>query len=105
MVDGLSIVLTGKERWTAISRSGKDLETQYNGVTEKLGVSAPSMEVVYFNAPGEREKEKHSSNIDVYLSSVSGLFVCVCVCVCVSMCVSGGVVACLLYTSPSPRYR
>ena len=48
---------TGKERWRAVTRSGQELETQFNGVTEKLGVSAPSMEVVYFNAPGEREGE------------------------------------------------
>ena len=61
-VDGLSIISTGKERWTAISRSGAELETQFNGVTEKLGVSAPSMEVVYFNAPGEREKWRYSSS-------------------------------------------
>lgn len=61
-VDGWSIISTGKERWTAISRSGAELETQFNGVTEKLGVSAPSMEVVYFNAPGEREKWRYSSS-------------------------------------------
>lgn len=60
--DGWSIISTGKERWTAISRSGAELETQFNGVTEKLGVSAPSMEVVYFNAPGEREKWRYSSS-------------------------------------------
>nr|KAG5699979.1 hypothetical protein BaRGS_001798 [Batillaria attramentaria] len=42
---------TGKQRWTAVSRSGAEVDTQFNGVTEKLGVSAPSSEVVYFFAP------------------------------------------------------
>lgn len=42
---------SGKERWMAVSRSGQDMETQYNGITGKLGVSAPSMEVIYFSAP------------------------------------------------------
>lgn len=42
---------TGKQRWTALTRSGAEVETQFNGVTEKLGVSAQSSEVVYFFAP------------------------------------------------------
>ena len=44
----------GNERWIAVSRSGDEIETQYNGITEKLGVSAPEMEVVYFIAPGKK---------------------------------------------------
>ncbi|PVD22260.1 hypothetical protein C0Q70_18068 [Pomacea canaliculata] len=42
---------TGKERWTAMTRSGHDLETMYNAVTGKLGVQSDTTEVIYFMAP------------------------------------------------------
>ena len=43
--------MTGSERWTAMTRSGQEVELQFNGVTEKIGVSSLDQEVVYFVAP------------------------------------------------------
>lgn len=46
------LLCSGKERWTAMTRSGHDLETMYNAVTGKLGVQSDTTEVIYFMAPG-----------------------------------------------------
>ncbi|XP_041371142.1 laminin subunit gamma-1-like [Gigantopelta aegis] len=43
---------TGKQRWTAVDRRGDVIETQYNALTQNLGVSAESSEPIYFLAPG-----------------------------------------------------
>ncbi|KAH9498965.1 Laminin subunit gamma-1 [Bulinus truncatus] len=42
---------TGNQRWTAVTRSNREVETQYNGITQNLGVSSESREAVYFLAP------------------------------------------------------
>ncbi|GFS14721.1 laminin subunit gamma-3 [Elysia marginata] len=41
---------TGNQGWTAVTRSGQEVATQYNGVTGNLGVKSDS-EPVYFLAP------------------------------------------------------
>ncbi|XP_011419247.3 laminin subunit gamma-1 [Magallana gigas] len=42
---------TGKQRWTAADRANNIIETQYNGVSQSLGVSASGPAQVYFVAP------------------------------------------------------
>ncbi|XP_055895968.1 laminin subunit gamma-1-like [Biomphalaria glabrata] len=42
---------TGNQRWTGVTRSNREVETQYNGITQNLGVSSDSREAVYFSAP------------------------------------------------------
>ncbi|KAK3087389.1 hypothetical protein FSP39_005285 [Pinctada imbricata] len=44
---------TGKQRWTAEDRSGNVIPTQYNGIQENIGVSAPGFEPVFFVAPAK----------------------------------------------------
>lgn len=44
---------TGKQRWTAADRANNIIETQYNGVSQSLGVSASGPAQVYFVAPGK----------------------------------------------------
>ncbi|XP_060569790.1 laminin subunit gamma-1-like, partial [Ruditapes philippinarum] len=43
---------TGKQGWTGIDRGNNEIQTQYNGILQNLGVSAPDgIDMVYFNAP------------------------------------------------------
>ncbi|KAL4219663.1 Laminin-type epidermal growth factor-like domai [Mactra antiquata] len=43
---------TGKQGWTGSDRSNNAVETQYNGILQNLGISAPdNNDMVYFNAP------------------------------------------------------
>lgn len=44
---------TGKQRWTAADRANNIIDTQYNGVSQSLGVSASGPAQVYFVAPGK----------------------------------------------------
>ena len=44
-------LVLGNQGWTAVSRSNEVIETQYNGITQNLGVSA-DQPYVYFLAPG-----------------------------------------------------
>ncbi|XP_059157945.1 laminin subunit gamma-1-like [Physella acuta] len=41
----------GAERWTAITRSYKEVELQYNNIAQNVGVSSNTSEAVYFSAP------------------------------------------------------
>ncbi|CAG5119951.1 unnamed protein product [Candidula unifasciata] len=52
---------TGKQRWTAFTRSNREVETQYNGVIQNLGVSAESNEAVYFTAPSRYHGDQRFS--------------------------------------------
>lgn len=46
--------MAGKQRWTAADRANNMIETQYNGVSQSLGVSSPGQEQIYFVAPGNQ---------------------------------------------------
>ena len=62
----------GKQRWTAVDRRGDVIETQYNALTQNLGVSAQSSEPIYFLAPGTINLTKYHffkvlfSNMNLY---------------------------------------
>ncbi|KAL3871372.1 hypothetical protein ACJMK2_039377 [Sinanodonta woodiana] len=59
---------TGKQRWTAEDRSNNAVETQYNGILQNLGVSAPSgTDMVYFVAPS-RYLGDHKFSYNQYLT-------------------------------------
>jgi hypothetical protein len=47
-----SIFARGNERWSAQDYRGNSVSTQYNGITQVIGVLAPGREPVYFVAPG-----------------------------------------------------
>ncbi|KAH3798034.1 laminin subunit gamma-1-like [Dreissena polymorpha] len=43
---------TGKQGWTGLDRGNNPIETQYNGILQNLGISAPNNNpMVYFSAP------------------------------------------------------
>ena len=47
-------LFTGKQRWTGVDRQNEVIETQYNGILQNLGVSAPDgNDFVFFLAPGK----------------------------------------------------
>ncbi|BFZ20658.1 hypothetical protein BsWGS_23697 [Bradybaena similaris] len=52
---------TGKQRWLAFTRSNREVETQYNGITQNLGVSAENNEAVYFTAPSRYHGDQRFS--------------------------------------------
>lgn len=64
---------TGKQRWTAADRANNIIDTQYNGVSQSLGVSASGPAQVYFVAPGKSHfllsffYEKSNSRIILYI--------------------------------------
>ncbi|ELU03955.1 hypothetical protein CAPTEDRAFT_62597, partial [Capitella teleta] len=43
--------ISGSGGWTGQTRSGDDVELEFNAVTEKIGISAPSVDASYFIAP------------------------------------------------------
>ena len=45
-------LLTGRQRWKGVDRSGKELALDYNGVTQQIGISSLGIESSYFLAPG-----------------------------------------------------
>ena len=47
------VFFTGKQRWTGVDRQNEAIETQYNGILQNLGISAPNgNDYVFFSAPG-----------------------------------------------------
>ena len=47
--------ILGRQRWTGTDRSGTDIQVEFNGITQQLGISAPGHDQVYFLAPGGLE--------------------------------------------------
>ncbi len=46
-------VFEGRQRWTGQSKEGSiEVPIQYNAATENIGISAPTVDPVYFVAPG-----------------------------------------------------
>ena len=47
-------ICVGKQRWTGVDRQNEAIDTQYNGILQHLGVSAPDgNDFVFFSAPGK----------------------------------------------------
>ncbi|XP_012941612.1 laminin subunit gamma-1, partial [Aplysia californica] len=54
---------TGRQRWSGMTRSNKEVETQYNGVVENLGLSSETGEPTYFvSAPQYHGDQRLSYN-------------------------------------------
>ena len=47
-------IFAGKQRWAGVDRQNEVIETQYNGILQNLGISAPEgNDFVFFSAPGK----------------------------------------------------
>jgi hypothetical protein len=66
-------VSIGPDEWTGQTRSGENVELKFDAITEKVGISAPSVDASYFIAPSKRGKNERIcfliiSVIDVFCS-------------------------------------
>lgn len=43
----------GHDEWSGQTRAGEDVTLEFNGITEKIGISAPSVDATYFLAPSQ----------------------------------------------------
>ncbi|XP_029636725.1 laminin subunit gamma-1 [Octopus sinensis] len=59
----LSQFSNGRQRWKAADRGNREIPTQFNAITKKIGVAASGNEIIYFMAP-ERylHDQRHSYN-------------------------------------------
>lgn len=48
-----SVFARGSEKWTAEDTHGTPIPSEYNSITQTIGVSAPSNQPIYFVAPGK----------------------------------------------------
>lgn len=55
-------VIADQERWTAFLLNGPKVELQYNAINQRIAVSAPGRDAVYFVAPG---KNRHFASTEI----------------------------------------
>lgn len=60
----------GNEKWTAVDAHGQAIPTEYNSLTQTIGLSAPSRDPVYFVAPDKflgDQRASYNQNLTFHL--------------------------------------